>query len=83
MSLPRYRVYTSFQLNRRNTGWAQGQTLPPPPVLQDAIELRARSQATYGISAAQVEEDYLKIFNYDSTAGENPDDAAIGRRKRS
>ena len=83
MSLPRYRVYTSFQSNRRNTGWIQGQTLPPPPALQDVAELRARSQTTYGMSAAQVEEDYLKIFNYDSTAGENPDDAAIGRRKRS
>lgn len=83
MALPRYRVYTSFQSNRRNTGWIQGQTLPPPPILQDAAELRARSQIIYGIPAEQVEEDYLKIFSNDSVVGENPDDTSIGRRKRS
>lgn len=86
MALPRYRVYTSFQSNRRDTGWIQGQTLPPPPALQDAAELRAQSQKTYGMPAEQVEEEYLKIFTKYSTTGEdgeNPGDAPIGRRKRS
>lgn len=84
MSLPRYQVYTSFGQGGRNTGWVQGKTLPPPPALQNAAELRARSQAVYGTPTEQVEEDYLNIFTNNSNAsGENPDDTPIGRKKRS
>ena len=81
MSLPRYQIYTSFQSGGRNTGWMQGRTLPPPPALQDAAELKARSQSAYGIPAEQVEEDYLKIFSgrYDEPEQNN---TTIGRRKR-
>ena len=84
MSLPRYQVYTSFQCAGKNTGWVRGQTLPPMAAAQDATRLRARSQATYGIPAAQVDEDYLDIFtdNNNSTSGESPDDTPIGRRRR-
>lgn len=84
IALPRYQIYASFQSGGRNTGWVQGQTLPPPPALQDAADLRAKSQAAYGIPAERVEEDYLKIFTADnSTSGEDSDDTPIGRRKRS
>jgi len=83
MALPRYQIYTSFQSNGRNTGWIQGKTLPPAPTLRDAAELKARSQATYGIPAEQVEEDYLNIFTTNRVAGENPGDMNIGRKKRS
>lgn len=84
MALPRYQIYTSSQQGGRNTGWIQGKTLPPPPTLRSAAELKARSQATYGISAQQVEEDYLNIFNNNTNAsGGNPDDTPIGRKKRS
>lgn len=83
MTLPRYQIYTSFQSNGRNTGWIQGRTLPPPPALRDAAGLKAESQAAYGIPAEQIEEEYLSIFTTNSrTAGENPGDASIGRRKR-
>ncbi|NBI88211.1 type IV secretory system conjugative DNA transfer family protein [Lachnospiraceae bacterium] len=82
MSLPRYQIYTSFQSNGRNTGWIQGKTLPPPPALRDAADLKAISQTTYGISAEQVEEDYLKLFDDGSEAPPEWEDAAIGRRKR-
>ncbi len=84
MSLPRYQVYTSFQCAGKNTSWVRGQTLPPMAATQDATRLRARSQATYGIPAAQVDEDYLNIFtnNNNSTSGESPDDTPIGRRRR-
>ena len=84
MSLPRYQVYTSFQCAGKNTVWVRGQTLPPMAAAQDATRLRARSQATYGIPAAQVDEDYLDIFtdNNNSTSGESPDDTPIGRRRR-
>lgn len=83
MALPRYQIYTSFQYGGRNTGWVQGKTLPPPPALRDAADLKAKSQATYGIPAEQIEEEYLSIFTTNNrTAGENPGDANIGRKKR-
>lgn len=82
MALPRYQIYTSIQSNGRNTGWVQGKTLPPPPALREAAELKAMSQATYGIPAEQVEEDYLKLFGDGGEAPPEWEDAAIGRRKR-
>ena len=83
MALPRYQIYTSFQSGGRNTGWVQGRTLPPPPALRDAAELKARSQAAYGIPPEQTEEEYLSIFTTNNrNAEENPGDINIGRRKR-
>ena len=83
MALPRYQIYASFQSNGRNTGWIQGKTLPPPSTLRDAADLKARSQAAYGVPAEQVEEEYLSIFTINNTAAEeNPGDTNIGRKKR-
>ena len=83
MALPRYQIYASFQSGGRNTGWIQGRTLPPPPALRDAAELKAKSQAAYGIPAEQIEEEYLSIFTANNqTAVENPGDVNIGRRKK-
>lgn len=83
MALPRYQIYTSFQSSGRNTGWIQGKTLPPPPALRNASDLKARSQSTYGIPAEQIEEEYLSIFTTNNrTAEENLDDINIGRKKR-
>ncbi|MCI8634072.1 MAG: type IV secretory system conjugative DNA transfer family protein [Eubacterium sp.] len=83
MALPRYQIYTSFQSNGRNTGWIQGRTLPPPPALRDAIDLKAKVQAAYGIPAEQAEEEYLNIFAINhKNAEENPGDTNIGRKKR-
>lgn len=83
MALPRYQIYTSFQSSGRNTGWIQGKTLPPPPALRNASDLKARSQSTYGIPAEQIEEEYLNIFTTNNrTAEENLDDINIGRKKR-
>ncbi|MDE5823129.1 MAG: type IV secretion system DNA-binding domain-containing protein, partial [Lachnospiraceae bacterium] len=62
MGLPRYQIYTSFQSGGRNTGWVMGRTLPPPPAIRDAADLKAQSQSAYGIPAEQVEEEYLKMF---------------------
>ena len=83
MALPRDQIYTSFQSGGKNTGWVQGRTLPPPPALRDAAELKARSQAAYGIPPEQTEEEYLSIFTTNNrNAEENPGDINIGRRKR-
>ena len=83
MALPRYQIYTSFQSNGRNTGWIQGKTLPPPPALRDAADLKANCQAIYGIPAEQIEEEYLNIFTTNNrNAEENPGDINIGRKKR-
>lgn len=82
MALPRYRVYASFQQGGKNTGWVMGKTLPPTPALRDPVELRALSMETYGIPAEDVEEEYLKTVANHSTAGPDPGDPPIGRRKR-
>ena len=82
MALPRYQIYTSIQSNGRNTGWIQGKTLPPPPTLRDTSELKAMSQAAYGIPAEQIEKDYLNLFTANSAAAEHLGDMNIGRKKR-
>ncbi len=82
MSLPRYQVYASIQSGGKHTGWIQGRTLPPTPAVRDAAELKALSQAAYGIPAEEVEEAYLNMFNPDNIPAESPGNAPIGRRKR-
>lgn len=82
MMQPRYQVYASFQSGGRSTGWVQGRTLPPPPALRDASELKAMSQKIYGIPSGQVEADYLKLFADDRIPEAEWADAGIGRRKR-
>ena len=82
MALPRYQIYTSFQSNGRNVGWVQGRTLPPPPALHDAAELKAKSQAAYGVPEEQIEEEYLNIFSDRCDTGQEWESATIGRRKR-
>ena len=39
----------------RENPWCHATTLPPTPPVQDALALRASSQARYGQDAAQVE----------------------------
>lgn len=82
MTLPRYQVYISFQQSGKNTGWVMGKTLPPAPALQDPVELRALSMETYGVPAEDVESEYLKTIANHTSAGPDPGDTAIGRRKR-
>ncbi|MFV0485404.1 MAG: type IV secretory system conjugative DNA transfer family protein [Candidatus Saccharimonadales bacterium] len=83
MTLPRYQIYTSFQQDGKNIGWVQGQTIPAPPAIQTAAELRARSMTRYGIPAEEVEAEYLKILTPDDNPidGEPPD-GGVGRRKK-
>ena len=81
MNLPRYQIYTTFQSAGKNTGWVQGQTLPPPPALRLAAELKARSMTIYGIPAEEVEREYLEIINSENINHNDWGDASIGRRK--
>lgn len=83
MTLPRYEVYTNFMSEGKATGWIRGVTLPPMDSIRESVELRAISQATYGIPAENVDADFLKLLK--TTEEETPpdfDDSAIGRRKR-
>lgn len=82
IALPRYQIYTSFQQGGRNTGWILGQTLPPVPPLRDPIELRARSMATYGKPAKEVDEEYLSMVASTGPSSQQTGDSPIGRRKR-
>ena len=53
--LPRFGVYARTMHHGRENPWCQATTLPPTPPVQDALALRASSQARYGQDAAQVE----------------------------
>ena len=53
--LPRFGVYTRTMHHGRENPWCHATTLPPTPLVQDALALRASSQARYGQDAAQVE----------------------------
>ncbi|HCC35923.1 MAG TPA: hypothetical protein DEQ02_10015 [Ruminococcaceae bacterium] len=62
MSLPRYQIYASFMQHGKNTGWLSGQTLPAPPPIRDAIELRAKSMAVYGKARKDVEDEFFELL---------------------
>ena len=53
--LPRFGVYARTMHHGRENPWCQATTLPPTPPTQDALALRAASQARYGQDAAQTE----------------------------
>ena len=50
--LPRFGVYARTMHHGRENPWCQATTLPPTPPTQDALALRAASQARYGQDAA-------------------------------
>ena len=82
MTLPRYQIYTSFQQNGKSTDWVQGQTMPPPPTVRTAEELRAMSMERYGKPAEEVEAEYLKTLIKDSPPDEDFEDVVVGRREK-
>ena len=53
--LPRFGVYARTMHHGRENPWCHATTLPPTPPTQDALALRANSQARYGQDAAQIE----------------------------
>ena len=53
--LPRFGVYARTMHHGRENPWCQATTLPPTPPTQDALALRAASQARYGQDATEVE----------------------------
>ena len=53
--LPRFGVYARTMHHGRENPWCHATTLPPTPAVQDALTLRASSQARYGQDAAQTE----------------------------
>ena len=53
--LPRFGVCARTMHHGRENPWCQATTLPPTPPTQDALALRASSQARYGQDTAQTE----------------------------
>ena len=75
--LPRFGVYARTMHHGRENPWCQATTLPPTPPTQDALALRASSQARYGQDAAQVEAALLaRLGQNDNTPGDTSGDAA-------
>ena len=72
--LPRFGVYARTMHHGRENPWCQATTLPPTPPTQDALALRASSQARYGQDATEVEAALLaRIGQHGEMTG---DDAA-------
>lgn len=83
MTLPRYQIYTTFQSGGKSTGWLSGKTLPPPPAIRLAAELKAESMARYGAPAQETETALIQML---ARRPPDPDptvtDAPIGRKKK-
>ena len=74
--LPRFGVYARTMHHGRENPWCQATTLPPTPPTQDALALRASSQARYGQDAAQTEAALLaRIGQNGNTPGDTSGDA--------
>ena len=74
--LPRFGVYARTMHHGRENPWCQATTLPPTPPTQDALALRAASQARYGQDTAQTEAALLaRIGQHDNTPGNADGDA--------
>ncbi|MCL1976234.1 MAG: type IV secretion system DNA-binding domain-containing protein [Firmicutes bacterium] len=82
MTLPRYQIYASFQQDGKNTGWIQGKTMPAPPAIQTAAELKARSMSKYGKPTEEVEAEYLETLTTDSPSDIDLENVSVGRRKK-
>ena len=68
--LPRFGVYARTMHHGRENPWCQATTLPPTPPTQDALALRASSQARYGQDTAQTEAALLaRIGQHGETTG--------------
>ena len=76
--LPRFGVYARTMHHGRENPWCHATTLPPTPPTQDALALRAASQARYGQDAAQTEAALLaRIGQSSSTSRDTSGDAVI------
>ncbi len=70
--LPRFGVYARTMHHGRENPWCHATTLPPTSPVQDALALRASSQARYGQDAAQVEAALLaRLRQHGETTGDD------------
>lgn len=84
--LPRFGVYARTMHHGRENPWCQATTLPPTPPTQDALALRAASQARYGQDATQTEATLLaRIGQHGEMTGDDvtqmATDNATGERE--
>lgn len=77
--LPRFGVYARTMHHGRENPWCQATTLPPTPPTQDALALRASSQARYGQDTAQTEAALLARIGQNNNTPGNADGDATAR----
>ena len=77
--LPRFGVYARTMHHGRENPWCHATTLPPTPPVQDALALRASSQARYGQDTAQVEATLLARIGQNNNTPGNADGDATAR----
>ena len=83
MLLPRFEVYANILCQGEPTGWIRGRTFAPGEAVNNVLDIRARSQAAYGVPAETVDEEFRKLLRMtDAEPPSDFDDSPIGRRKR-
>lgn len=83
MLLPRFEVYANILNHGEPTGWMRGKTFAPGEATNNVLDIRARSQAAYGVPAETVDEEFRKLLRMtDAEPPSDFDDSPIGRRKR-
>jgi len=83
MSLPRYSIYTSYNVDGKNTGWISGKTLPMTPALRNPETLRKKVSARYGKSGKEVEQEYFDLVSSCRNAAEVEDTPVrVGRKEK-
>lgn len=80
--LPRFGIYANLQHGGQATGWMSGSTLPAPPRISDAAEIRAASMARYGIDANEIDTAIETELGLREPAGsDHQRDEPVGRRR--
>lgn len=82
-ALPPFHAYANLMNQGGLTGWFSMTTSRPVPALRDASEVKARSEARYGIPAQRTETELIaRLDRTDPLPGDRAD-GPIGRRRAS
>ena len=83
LSLPRYQVYTSFNVGGKNSGWISAKTLPMTKPLHNPEVLRRKVAARYGKPGKEVEQEYFDLvasYRGDTEIIDTP--VRVGRKEK-
>jgi len=86
--LPAYSVYAATMQGPNPSGWLSAATLPPPDKLTDPKVVRAISAERYGVPADETDTALRQMVEgrtakrNNPTAGSEPEEGPVGRRRK-